>query len=268
MSVMAKRKIFDFSLFRTSKAVCILLWASQWAYPAHAQSEVIHYELPSIRDGEFVIEYHGFSLSYDEARHVPLWVAYELTQDETDGDFSRSGKVFLNDDSLSIVQADGYDFRGTGWSRGHMAPAADFKWSDEGMTDTFYYTNVCPQDPQLNNRYWNTLENKVRGWARSYGRVYVVTGPVFGENRFGKIGSHEVQVPDAFYKAILVCNEDGFRSIAFVMENTPEPRHLKDCVLTVNALEVLTGIDFFPALADKLEEEVEDQLDARSWGVY
>ena len=259
---MAMRKTFEFNLIRIIFSVSFLFTAG--TCPAQPQSEVIRYELPTIRNGEFLIEYHGFALSYDESRHVPLWVAYELTQDETDGDFSRSGKVFLNDDSVSIVQADGYDFRGTGWSRGHMAPAADFKWSDEGMTDTFYYTNVCPQDPQLNNRYWNTLENKVRGWARSYGGVFVVTGPVFGEGVFGKIGYHEVQVPDAFFKAVLVRDGEGFKSIAFLMENTPDPRHL----ITVNALEDLTGIDYFPSLDDCLEEEVEDQLDARSWGVY
>ena len=90
-----------------------------------------------------------------------------------------------------------------------MAPAGDFKWDDGAMWDTFYYTNCCPQDEKLNNGSWNVLENKVRTWARQFGNVYVVTGPIIGQNRGGMIGSHGVVVPDAFFKAVLVYSDEA-----------------------------------------------------------
>ena len=109
---------------------------------------------------ETIIEYEGFTVSYNQSLRIPNWVFYELTAEETTGPFSRKGKDFQQDPSACVSQADAYDYRGSGWSRGHMAPAADFKWSDTAMSETFYYTNICPQDRELNNRYWNTLEKQ------------------------------------------------------------------------------------------------------------
>ena len=217
---------------------------------------------------ETIIEYEGFTVSYNQSLRIPNWVFYELTAEETTGPFSRKGKDFQQDPSACVSQADAYDYRGSGWSRGHMAPAADFKWSDTAMSETFYYTNICPQDRELNNRYWNTLENKVRSWANQFGRVYVVTGPIIGKNVNGTVGTHGVIVPDAFFKAILAPTADGWTSIAFVMENTPDQRLFKDCATTVNTVEKLTGFDFFSSLDDAVEESVEDLLDYKTWRVY
>lgn len=220
-------------------------------------------------DGQSVIIRHeGFLLSFNVRAHIPNWVAYELTSGETGGPYSRKGKDFQPDPGTGASQADADDYRGSGWSRGHMAPAADFKWSDVAMTETFYYTNVCPQDQVLNNRYWNTLENKVRGWANRFGKIYVVTGPVVGADVNGTIGTHEVVVPDAFFKVLLAYDDNQWRSIAFVMENTPDQRLLKDCAVTVNEVERLTQLDFFEFLDDSLEETVESGRDCRAWGVY
>lgn len=217
---------------------------------------------------ETIIEYEGFTISYNSQRRIPNWVFYELTEEETNGPYSRKGKDFQQDPNAQVLQSDAYDFRGSGWSRGHMAPAADFKWNDKAMWETFYYTNICPQDRELNNRYWNTLENKVRSWANQFGRVYVVTGPVIGKNIYGTIGSHNVTVPDAFFKAILAPTANGWTSIAFVMENTPDQRFFKDCATTVNVVEKLTGFDFFSSLDDAIEESIEDLLDYSIWRVY
>ena len=106
--------------------------------------------------GSSVIEYSGFKVSYNASGKIPNWVLYELTASETEGPYSRKGKDFQADPGLSLPQANDGDYRRSGWSRGHMAPAADFKWSDRAMTETFYYTNICPQNSTLNQKYWNT----------------------------------------------------------------------------------------------------------------
>lgn len=119
-------------------------------------------ELPAHADTDCIIEYNGYTVSYDEAARIPAWVAYELTSEEANGTIGRSGKNFRPDDKAKVVQADNYDYRNSGWSRGHMAPAGDFKWDDGAMWDTFFYTNCCPQDEKMNNGSWHVLENKVR----------------------------------------------------------------------------------------------------------
>lgn len=210
-----------------------------------------------------VIEYLGYSVSYNKDRKIPNWVSYELLASETDGPYSRKGKNFRQDPSLRLPQAEDNDYRNSGWSRGHMAPAGDFKWSDDAMWDTFYFTNCCPQDQSLNAGQWSTLEKKVRDWANRFGSVRVVTGPLVWENSYGTIGYNKVVVPDAFFKAVLA----GEQSIAFVMYNKSENENMQKCAMSVDQLEELSGIDFFAELDDTFENQVESTFNLRNWGL-
>ena len=238
------------------------------SYPDSESSSIdFRMELPACGDNEHIIEYSGYVVSYDEASRIPVWVAYELTEEETYGTFSRDGKDFRPDENDRAVQADDYDYRGSGWSRGHMAPAGDFQWDDFAMWDTFNYTNCCPQDERLNNGSWNTLEKRVRNWARQFGSVFVVTGPIIGQNQGGRIGYHGVVVPDAFFKAVLVYTNEAYHGIAFVMYNNSTPQRLSESHLSINDLEALTGLDLFPALDDSEEETVEDGVDLGFWRI-
>ena len=120
----------------------------------------------------------------------------------------------------------------------------------------------------LNAGDWQFLEKKVRSWAKRYGSIFVVTGPIVDQNRYGTIGDRDVVVPDAFYKALLVRRDDGsYSSIAFVMGNDDDRYYLKDCKMTVDELENLTGFDFFPGLDDKIEEKVESKIKLSDWGI-
>lgn len=215
--------------------------------------------------GYAIRHYLGYVLSYNSCWYIPNWVAYELTAEEVVSGSPPFRGVFVADTTVSFVQSDGYDFRGSGWSRGHMAPAADFKWSRKAYGDTFYYTNCCPQDQSMNNGSWNVLENHVRRLAKKYGAVYVVTGPVVGTNRFGKIGAHQVVVPDGFFKALLVNRNNSFYAIGFYMENVPEKQPIKECYLTIDELEKLTGFDFFPFLEDNVENSIEAEVNTSIW---
>ena len=216
--------------------------------------------LPSTGD---VIEYLGYSVSYNKERRIPNWVSYELLASETDGPYSRKGKNFREDPSLSLPQAEDNDYRNSGWSRGHMAPAGDFKWSNEAMWETFYFTNCCPQDQSLNSGQWSTLEKKVREWANRFGSLIVYTGPIVLENTYGTIGYNKVVVPDAFFKAILA----GEQSIAFVMYNHNNNENMQKCAMSVDDLELLSGIDFFTELDDNHENQVEAAYNLRNWGL-
>ena len=210
-----------------------------------------------------IISYSGYDVMYNPEYKIPRWVKYELLASETDGEWSRKGLKFTPDPSVSFPQADDSDYRGSGWSRGHMAPAADFKWSSKSMIETFYFTNCCPQDLSLNSGQWQTLEKKVRDWANRYGSVIVYTGPIVLDNVYGTIGYNKVVVPDAFFKAILA----GEQSIAFVMYNHNNNENMQKCALSVDDLEALSGIDYFAELDDDFENRVEATYNLRNWGL-
>ena len=222
-------------------------------------------ELPALSEEDYIVEYEGYTSSYDMFTKTPEWVAYELTKDETYGDAAREGKFFSPDERVLLPQPDDYDYRGSGWTRGHLAPAADFRWSDDAMWDTFHFTNCCPQDKDLNEGMWNTLEKKCRTWARRYGSVYIVTGPIVGENIYGTIGKGKVTVPDAFFKAVMVHDGSRWQSIAFVMNNNSRNPNMQKCAMTVDELEKLTGFDFFAAMDDNIEAEVEKSYKLSFW---
>ena len=224
-------------------------------------------ELPAVSDGDIILTHKGFVISYDGDAHIPVWVAYELTDEETRGELDRDEYEFKMDPTYGSTQAMREDYYPNDWSRGHMAPAADFEWDAEAMGETFYLTNICPQDRELNKNDWNYLEKQVRNWAREFGKVWVVTGPVIGTNRYGTIGDRDVVVPDSFFKAVLAYKNGKYHSIAFLMDNDDKRYWLDDCAMTVNDLEAITGLDFFPLLPDDVENTVESQLRLPFWSI-
>lgn len=224
-------------------------------------------ELPAVKGSDIICSYTGYVASYNTTTLIPDWVAYELLPEELEGDAERSSHMFSMDTSRKMRQAKREDYRDSGWSKGHMAPAADFRWDDDVMGESFYFMNCCPQNEELNAGDWEFLERKVRSWAREYGKVWVVTGPIVGTGKYGAIGERNVVVPDAFFKAVMVQQGGKYRSIAFTMTNDASRQYLRDCALTVNELEKITGIDFFPLLDDAVEDSVEGQLDLKGWGI-
>ncbi|MBQ6073785.1 MAG: DNA/RNA non-specific endonuclease [Bacteroidales bacterium] len=226
-------------------------------------------EIPALGTAGRIVRHGAFVSSYNTETLIPDWVAYELTAEETEGRQTRDGMEFRMDPDLrGCTQAMREDYSGSGWTKGHLMPAADAAFSSNTMAETFYFTNICPQDEVLNAGDWQYLEKRVRNWANRYGSVWVVTGPIVGDNRYGTIGDRDVVVPDSFYKALLIRKKNGsYSAIAFVMDNDDGRYYLRDCCMSVDELEALTGIDFFPALDDTIEEKVEGKIRLSDWGI-
>ena len=186
--------------------------------PCVAQKEFAY---PKIEKGEIIIKHLGHTISYNPETVQPNWVAYELRDTDIEGDAQRP-RGFSPDPSPLLS---GYDlaehwhYTNSGWGRGHMAPAGDFKYNQAAMNDTFYTTNICPMDMSFNNGIWKRLEEKCRRLATEYGHVYIVTGPVIGSNKNGKVGESDILVPDAFFKVVLVPYEDSYLAVGFYMPN-------------------------------------------------
>lgn len=220
------------------------------------------------RSYDYVINHYAYTVSYNPRTLVANWVAYELTAEETDGPWSRKGLRFVPDPNCRYRQADHDDYRNSGYSRGHLAPAGDMKWDSLAMVESFYFTNCMPQDIPFNNGKWNQLEEKTRRWAKQYGKVYVVCGPAYLSDDTLRIGHHGVAVPDACFKALLVPKEESHSAIAFLMKNGGEDRALAACACIVDELESLLSLDFFCYLPDRTERAVEGIINWEDWGLH
>lgn len=223
-------------------------------------------ELPAIKNSDEILVYSGFVVNYNNDRLIPNWVAYELTANEVEGTIPRA-KRFSMDLSYKKKQAMREDYSNSGWDKGHMAPAADMKWSQNAMNESFYLTNICPQNHNLNGRDWQDLEKRCRALAQMYGKVWIVCGPVIHTNKYGTIGPQNVTVPDAFFKAILIYDGRQYKSIAFIMDNIPDSQPLRKSAVTVNDLELLINYNLYVNLNDRIEEKVEGQLNLTDWNL-
>ena len=206
-----------------------------------------------------VIHRTGYTLAYDTKTRTPQWVAWELTKKETQGTEERSND-FQPDPDVKGAKVVTKDYSHSGYDRGHMAPAADMKWSKKAMMESFYMSNICPQDHNLNTSDWSELENKSRQWARRFGKVYIVCGPIYNGKRNEYIGDHRVKVPDAFFKVVLINEKKKQCAMGFYFENEAGERKLQEYLVPVDRLEQLTGMDFFSALPDNLEDRLEAEI--------
>lgn len=218
-------------------------------------------EIPIMKSntGGQILKRKGYTLSYNADYKTPQWVAWELTKKETKGKEGRTDK-FLPDPDVRGAKAYTGDYTKSGYDRGHMAPAADMKWSRKAMEESFYMSNICPQNPNLNRGDWNDLEEKSRQWAKKYGAVYIACGPIYDNKRPKRIGNNKVAVPDAFYKVVLINDKKNPKAIGFIFPNKAGHKPLKKYVVTVDSVEKRTNIDFFSALPDEIENKIEAEL--------
>ena len=216
--------------------------------------------LPTSTTGN-IINHTYFTISHSNTHKQAEWVYYELTPRFITGSQSRTDN-FRPDPRVRTGSAQLSDYRGSGYDRGHLLPAGDMRLNHTSMSETFYLSNISPQVPAFNRGIWSTLESTVRNWAMSKGMVYVVTGGVLTSNK-GSIGANQVTVPKYYYKVIYDPAEP--KMIGFILPNERGTRPLVDYVVSVDSVEVLTGIDFFHELEDSLQRMLESHSNPSLW---
>lgn len=231
-------------------------------------NKTAHLELPATtgNSSEMILTRRGYTVSYNKDTRLPNWVAWRLTAAHANGSAQRKGIDFQEDADVPEPRATDTDYRSSGYDRGHMCPAGDNKWSRAAMEQSFLFTNICPQAPQLNRGDWNELETACRKWAKQYGDVYIVCGPILYNKRHKTIGKHKVVVPEAFFKVVL-CMKGKPKAIGFIYKNADGNRPKGDYANSVDEVERITGLDFFPALPDKVEREVEAECNPADWDI-
>jgi endonuclease G len=224
-------------------------------------TEISGIEIPAGNSDLQIVEHPGFTLAYCEKHEQAAWVAYELTADEIAGSVSRTDR-FLEDKTIHTGSATDNDYKGSGYDRGHLAPAADMKWSEEAMNASFYFSNMSPQRPSFNRGVWKRAEEQVRDWALHYDAVYVTTGPVLNKI-IAQIGNNKVSVPAYYYKTVL--DKKMEKAIAMLIPNEGSKAELQSFCISVDSLEALTGLDFFQRLPDEEEKRIESTCSPESW---
>ena len=209
---------------------------------------------------------YAYKCWYSETMRIPLAVSWYLVGDHVTGTFKRKGVAFHADYDVKDVPVTTQDYVQSGYDRGHMCPSGDNKWNQLAQEQSFLMTNICPQSHQLNTNDWNDLEQRCRNWAKKYGRIYIVCGPVLRGDKHKTIGKRKnrITVPEAFYKVVLRAGRDT-TAIGFVYENNDERQPMRQAVCTVDEVERLTGLDFFHHLPDAVESRVEQSARFDAW---
>jgi endonuclease G, mitochondrial len=211
-----------------------------------------------------VIQHTYYTLSYSVPHKQAEWVAYMLTKDNLINGTTERKDNFRPDSLITLGSATLADYAGSGYDRGHLAPVADMKINFKAMNETFFLSNISPQKPDFNQKIWEKLEEQVRSWAKEYDTLYIATGGAL-KYPIDTIGAGNVTVPGYFYKVILNSSSKEKKAIAFVLPNEKGTKELKQYVVSIDSVEKLTGIDFFPALPDSTEKRLEGRADLTNW---
>ena len=230
--------------------------ASASRKPTVKPSEALEIPVTLSKRDERILKRTGYTASYNSYYKTPNWVGWELTRKETKGKNVRINR-FSPDPDLPEPRVEHADYTHSGYDRGHMAPAADMKWSQKAMAESFYMSNVCPQSQKLNRDDWNDLEETCRQWAKKFGTVYIVCGPIYDSKQPRRIGKHQVAVPDRFFKVVLINNRKNPVAMGFIFPNRAHHQKLERYMVSVDSVEKTTGLDFFSKLPDAVEEKIE-----------
>jgi len=210
-----------------------------------------------------VVKHKYYTLSYNEKHEQAEWVAYALKPSFLKR-IDRKRPYFIYDKQVKTKSANYRNYKKSGYDKGHLVPAGDMRFSLDAFNDTFYTSNISPQNHDFNAGIWNRLEQKTRYWIKKYGTLYVISGGILKDN-LKTIGDEKVSVPNQFYKIIFDYTEPEIKAIAFLMPNKESEEPLYKFTTSIDHIEQLTGIDFFSALPDNLENKLEAKSDYKGW---
>ncbi len=233
------------------------------------ESEIPDFALPAIKKGDEIIKHKNYTLRYEEEYEVPAWVVHKLRGEYTKGIANRAGNQFIPDRKVKNNSALTGDYSNSGYDRGHMLPAGDFKCCQELMNETFFMSNIAPQVPDFNRGIWENIESRIRGWSVRDEELFVVTGPVLRKG-LPTIGRYNnVAVPEFFYKIVLFYQPNSgktSRAIAFLLPNEALfGKRMNNYVVPIDEVEKVTGLDFFAKLPNEIEAKLEAKSDWTAW---
>ena len=226
--------------------------------------------------GELVV-HSAMALAYDEEYEMARWVAHVISKDVAKGNTSRTND-FRTDPLVSTGTAQEADYflkhedqnknvtyDGFGYDRGHLAPSADFRWSPKALSESYFYSNMSPQLAEFNREAWADLEGSIRQYAIQFDvNLFVVTGPILNKDlKRIEQSKNAIAIPNYFYKVIL--DTTNLKAIGFLMPNEACSKPLEAYATSVDDIEALTSLDFFPNFNPEVIEKLESLVDPTGW---
>lgn len=244
-------------------------------------------EIPALKGGsmnQFIThttkrngkDYPTYSLEYSYKYKHSYWIAYRF-DNTTDENVGRNEAYKPDPELPSQYAAKHNDYTNSGYTRGHLCASSDRQYSKEANQQTFYMSNISPQSGNGFNQSgsaWNTGEDKVQAWgyniSRSTDTLYVVKGGTIGEGMIKGYIKNEIAIPKYFFMAVLFRSGDNYKAIGFYMphenlKDDPDKKDPKKYLMSIDALEQETGIDFFHNLPDNIENTVEATYNVNDW---
>ena len=233
--------------------------------------------LPSLKNNEELIEHEAMFLVYSEEHEQAKWVLHKISTNILDGRVSRTND-FRKDPLIKTQSSEekdfflkrkknngGYAYEGFGYDRGHLAPSADFRWSQKALSESYFYSNMSPQRASFNREKWADLEGMIRGYVFENKKdLYVYTGPILKpELKKIKRSINGVSIPEQFFK--IVVNYEDRKAIAYIMPQETSNYPVEYFASTIDEVEELTGIDFLANIDDEIESDLESQKDVKHW---
>ena len=213
------------------------------------------------------LNYKAITIYFNNKLRIPNCVAYELTNtmvSMADAPTAERRKNYRFEQDRNAPGCPTHkDYSGSGYTRGHMAPAMDMRGEKQTMQDCFMMTNMCPQEAKLNNDKWRQLEESIHRWAKRDGQLIVLTGPIMAAKHSCIGPKHDIAVPSAFYKVIYAPKQA--RAIAFIYDNSPSNGGMARQAVTIDEVERRTGFDFFTSLDKATERSIEAQCILDAW---
>jgi endonuclease G len=233
-----------------------------YADPLQDCKEYTKYGIPGA-EGDLLCR-KGYLLSHDPYCLTPTWVAEHLSSQKASGTLTRKNS-FKPDPDLPVgKRAELSDYKKSGYDRGHMAPSADMAWDAQAMKESYYLSNMVPQEPYMNQHIWKGLEEKIRQWAIDRGELYIYTGPIYKEDEIDTIGDNQVCIPTQIYKVVFDPNK--VEAIAFIMPNVPlDPSEMGNYIVTIRDVEEQTGLDLLSNLDKQVQDVVENKKAPYLW---
>ncbi len=233
--------------------------------------------LPKGAEGE-IVQHAAMVISYNEKHEQANWVAHVVTPDVIEGNLSRtndfrpdpkikSGSTVEQDYFLKEEKDGKTVYDGFGFDRGHLAPSADFRWSQVAISESYFYSNMSPQRPEFNRECWADLERWVRGTVFAHKeQMIVITGPILKDDLpIVERSVNKVTIPEKYFKVVLDLEGEDQKAIAFIMPNEGSNKPVISYAVSIDELEKETGYDFFANLDDALENKLEAMKDVTQW---
>ena len=202
-----------------------------------------------------IIKHKYYTASYSEKDEQSEWVAYKISKNNYNKHIARTND-FRVDESVKTKSACLNDYHGSGYDRGHLAPAHAMCYNQTSMSESFYLSNISPQKPSFNRGIWKSLESKVEYWSSFRDSIYVVSGPILN-HPIGKIGKNKITVPRAFYKTLISFKNMKMKGIAFIIPNEKSKKSIYSYATSIDEVEKMTGIDFYYKMDSTMQQNIE-----------